>query len=86
MRVTRFNPQTDEPLWPGIMNPDWDKRAEDLYGYNPVKAKKLLEEAGYKNGFEFTGWDGECGPAGKSETCTITMDHSWLVVAKFTAK
>ena len=54
MRVTRFNPQTDEPLWPGIMNPDWDKRAEDLYGYNPTKAKKLLEEAGYKNGFEFT--------------------------------
>jgi peptide/nickel transport system substrate-binding protein len=54
MRVTRFNPQTDEPLWPGIMNPDWDKRAEELYGYNPVKAKKLLEEAGYKNGFEFT--------------------------------
>ncbi len=36
--------------------------------------------------YEFTGWDGECGPAGKSQTCTITMDHSWLVVAKFTAK
>ena len=54
MRVTRFNPQTDEVLWPGIMNPDWDKRAEDLYGYNPVKAKKLLEEAGFRNGFEFT--------------------------------
>jgi hypothetical protein len=36
--------------------------------------------------YEFTGWDGECGPAGKSQTCTISMDHSWLVVAKFTAK
>ena len=36
--------------------------------------------------YEFSGWDGECGPAGKSETCTITMDHSWLVVAKFTVK
>ena len=36
--------------------------------------------------YEFSGWDGECGPAGKSETCTITMDHSWLVVAKFTQK
>jgi hypothetical protein len=38
------------------------------------------------DGYEFTGWDGECGPAGKSSTCTISMDHSWLVVAKFTAK
>jgi len=54
MRVTRFHPQADETLWPGIWNPDWEKRAEDLYGYNPIKAKKLLEEAGYKNGFEFT--------------------------------
>src|SRR3989475_1219454 len=45
MRVTRFHPQADETLWPGIWNPDWEKRAEDLYGYNPLKAKKLLEEA-----------------------------------------
>jgi hypothetical protein len=40
----------------------------------------------HPKGFEFTGWDGECGPAGKSPTCTISMDHSWLVVARFTAK
>jgi ABC-type transport system substrate-binding protein len=32
MLVTRFNPQTDEPLWPGIMNPEWEKRFEDLAG------------------------------------------------------
>src|SRR2546425_956873 len=54
MRVTRFHPQADETLWPGIWNPELEKRAEDLYGYNPIKAKKLLEEAGYRNGFEFT--------------------------------
>lgn len=53
MRVTRYNPQADEALWPGIWNPDWEKRAEELYGYNPPQAKKLLEDAGYKNGFEF---------------------------------
>src|SRR5713101_5587746 len=54
MLVTRFNPQSDEALWPGIWNPEWAKRAEELYGYNPTKAKALLKEAGYDKGFEFT--------------------------------
>jgi len=54
MLVTRFNPKADEALWPGIWNPEWEKRAEDLYGYNPTKAKVLLKEAGYDKGFEFT--------------------------------
>ena len=54
MLVTRFHPQEDEALWPGIWNPEWEKRAEDLYGYNPTKAKALLKEAGYEKGFEFT--------------------------------
>jgi len=54
VRVTRIHPELDATLWPGIWNPDWDKRFEELYGYNPAKAKALLAEAGYKNGFEFT--------------------------------
>jgi ABC-type transport system substrate-binding protein len=54
MLVSRFHPKTDEVLWPGIWNPEWEKRAEDLYGYNPAKAKALLKEAGYEKGFEFT--------------------------------
>jgi ABC-type transport system substrate-binding protein len=54
MRVTRVHAELDAILWPGIWNPAWDTRFEDLYGYNPTKAKALLEEAGYKNGFEFT--------------------------------
>ena len=66
MRVTRFHPQADETLWPGIWNPEWEKRAEELYGYNPLKAKKLLEEAGYQNGFEFT--------IKRRERCSVT---SW---------
>src|SRR5713101_8247351 len=54
MQVTRFNQTADEELWPGIWNPEWEKRAEDLYGYNPPRAKALLKEAGYDKGFEFT--------------------------------
>jgi ABC-type transport system substrate-binding protein len=54
MRVTRFHPQEDPALWPEIYNPDWDRQYEALYGYNPDKAKALLQEAGYGAGFEFT--------------------------------
>jgi peptide/nickel transport system substrate-binding protein len=54
MYVTRFHPQVDLAQWPGVWNPDWEKRFNEMYGHNPAKAKKLLEEAGYKNGFEFT--------------------------------
>ena len=49
-----YHPQLSTALWPGIWNPEWDKRFEDLYGYNPSKAKALLAQAGYPNGFEFT--------------------------------
>ena len=51
MLVTRFNPQADEALWPGIWNPEWEKRAEDLYGYNPTKAKAASEGGRVREGF-----------------------------------
>src|SRR4030095_9401299 len=54
LRVHGYHPQLDNDLWPGVWNPDWDKRFEDMYGYDPAKAKRLLEEAGYGKGFEFT--------------------------------
>jgi ABC-type transport system substrate-binding protein len=53
MRVTRFNTQVDNVLWPGSYNPDWDTQFEALYGYSPDKAKALLKDAGYGAGFEF---------------------------------
>ena len=54
LRIMGYHPELSTALWPGIWNPEWDKRFEALYGYNPPKAKALLEQAGYPNGFEFT--------------------------------
>ena len=52
--IMGYHPELRRPIWPGIWNPEWDKRFEELYGYDPHKAKALLEQAGYPNGFEFT--------------------------------
>src|SRR5215471_7345174 len=53
-RVMCYHPQLSTTVWPGIWNPDWDKRFEERFGYDPAKAKALLAQAGYPQGFEFT--------------------------------
>jgi ABC-type transport system substrate-binding protein len=41
------------PTLPGY-NPEWGKQFEAKYGYDPDKAKKLIAQAGYPNGFKVT--------------------------------
>jgi peptide/nickel transport system substrate-binding protein len=53
-RVMGYHPQLSTAIWPGIWNPDWDTRFEERFGYDPAKAKALLAQAGYPQGFEFT--------------------------------
>jgi ABC-type transport system substrate-binding protein len=48
--VAGFYP--DLPGW----DPTWPKRFTDLYGYDPKRAKQLLAEAGYPNGFKAKAW------------------------------
>jgi CSLREA domain-containing protein len=61
------------------------------FTFAPGEGITLTETPGentatFPKGFKFDGWDGQCQPAGTNNTCSITMDHSWLVVAKFSPK
>jgi len=53
-RVHGYHPKLDSDIWPGVWNPAWDQRFEELYGYDPARARALLAQAGYPQGFEFT--------------------------------
>src|SRR2546430_7910901 len=47
IRVAGYHRKLDAALWATIWNPEWDTRFEELYGYDPGKAKALVKEAGY---------------------------------------
>ena len=49
-----FHPVLDDDMWPGIFNSKWLEDWDEYYGYDPDRARELLAEAGYPNGFEFT--------------------------------
>jgi ABC-type transport system substrate-binding protein len=50
LKVFGYEPRVEPKSW----NPEWDQQFDNLYGYNPAKAKELLAKAGYGSGFEFT--------------------------------
>jgi peptide/nickel transport system substrate-binding protein len=52
--IFAFDPKLDEAIWPGIYNQQWIQRFDEMYGYDPKRARELLAEAGYPNGFGFT--------------------------------
>jgi ABC-type transport system substrate-binding protein len=54
LSVVGYHTQLDGVVWPGVYNQNWDSNFEANYAYNPTKAKELLTQAGYPNGFEFT--------------------------------
>ena len=41
------------PDFPAGYNPAWEDAWEELYGYDPEKARELLAQAGYPEGFSF---------------------------------
>jgi ABC-type transport system substrate-binding protein len=50
LKVFGYEKRVEPKSW----NPEWDQQFDNLYGYNPTKAKELLAKAGYRSGFEFT--------------------------------
>ena len=46
-----FDHVLDESVLPGVINPRWRQEWDKNYGYDPERAKELMVEAGYPEGF-----------------------------------
>jgi Divergent InlB B-repeat domain len=59
---------------------------ECTFTFAPGEQVTLTANPHQDQGYKFDRWDGSCGPAGTNLTCTIFMDQSRTVVAKFVKK
>jgi peptide/nickel transport system substrate-binding protein len=50
----RYGIPNEQPTVPGDPTYGYDEKTNSTYSYDPAKAKQLLAEAGYPNGFSFT--------------------------------
>ena len=46
-----FDPALNEAILPGVINPMWREEWDENYGYDLDRAKELMVEAGYSEGF-----------------------------------
>jgi peptide/nickel transport system substrate-binding protein len=65
------------PAYTGFATPydDWPQELKDEYAYNPEKAKQLLADAGYPNGFDTDVLAAEGGPGGDLQLLQVLQSY-----------